>query len=119
MAYQAHTNSPRVAGYDHVRQWFPNVSSCPIEGVLIIEVFTSQVNSGLTAICEDFYFQIDLKDIAETYLEKYHVGLSRAVHEDTSGDYRKLLTRLTNLPVVQPPADQLIENNSGQAQQSL
>lgn len=41
--------------------------------------------------------EVDLKDIASAYLQKYHVGLSKAVHDDTSGDYRKLLVHLTNI----------------------
>lgn len=45
-------------------------------------------------------------DIGQTYLKKYHKGLSRAIHDDTSGDYRKLLVRLTNLNVIQPNAEQ-------------
>ena len=42
-------------------------------------------------------FQVDLKDIGAAYLQKYHVGLSKDIHDDTSGDYRKLLVRLTNM----------------------
>ncbi|KAL4235541.1 Annexin A11 [Mactra antiquata] len=49
--------------------------------------------------------EVDLKDIAEVYLKKYKKGLSRAIQDDTSGDYRKLLTRLTNLSVIQPAID--------------
>lgn len=45
--------------------------------------------------------EIDLQDIAQTYLKKYGKGLSRAIQDDTSGDYRKLLTRLTNTSVTQ------------------
>lgn len=41
--------------------------------------------------------ETDLKDIATTFLQKYHVGLSRAIDDETSGDYRKLMVRLTNI----------------------
>ncbi|KAK3090767.1 hypothetical protein FSP39_014475, partial [Pinctada imbricata] len=42
--------------------------------------------------------ELDLKDIGEKYLKKYGKGLSTVISNDTSGDYRKLLVRLTNIP---------------------
>ncbi|XP_052774408.1 annexin A13-like [Mya arenaria] len=48
--------------------------------------------------------EIDLKDIADTYLQRYKVGLPCAIQEDTSGDYRKMLMRLTNVYLVQAPS---------------
>ncbi|XP_060565364.1 annexin A13-like [Ruditapes philippinarum] len=55
--------------------------------------------------------EIDLRDIAEAYLKKYHKGLSRAIQDDTSGDYRKLLVRLTNINVIQqPPVEQFLKS---------
>ncbi|XP_069126236.1 annexin A13-like isoform X1 [Argopecten irradians] len=41
--------------------------------------------------------ELDLKDIAEKYMEMYKKALPTAIADDTSGDYRKLLVRLTNL----------------------
>ncbi|XP_045158817.2 annexin A13-like [Mercenaria mercenaria] len=56
--------------------------------------------------------EVDLQDIAEKYLEKYHKGLSRAIYDDTSGDYRKLLVRLANINVIQPTAEQFMAKYS-------
>lgn len=62
--------------------------------------------------------EVDLQDIAQTYLKKYGKGLSRAIQDDTSGDYRKLLTRLTNLSVISPPpVDQFVSQSQHQQQQ--
>ena len=36
-------------------------------------------------------FQIDLQDIKEVYLFKYHKTLATAISSDTSGDYKRLL----------------------------
>ncbi|XP_033738846.1 annexin A13-like [Pecten maximus] len=40
--------------------------------------------------------ELDLKDIGEKYMEMYKKALPTAIADDTSGDYRKLLVRLTN-----------------------
>ncbi|VDI79149.1 annexin A4 [Mytilus galloprovincialis] len=39
--------------------------------------------------------EVDLKDIADKYMELYKKGLALAIEEDTYGDYRKLLLKLS------------------------
>ncbi|KAL5015707.1 hypothetical protein ScPMuIL_005296 [Solemya velum] len=40
--------------------------------------------------------EVDLQNVKEVYEKKYHKSLVRAIEEDTSGDYRRLLVRLVD-----------------------
>ena len=45
-------------------------------------------------MANDFFFQIDLQDIAEGYEEMFEASLVEAVKKETSDEYGRLLMKL-------------------------
>lgn len=44
-----------------------------------------------------FFFQRDLVEIKQTFLQKYHKTLYKMIHGDCSGDYKKLLLAVVGM----------------------